>query len=67
MRLRIASVFVNLMVGTVMLLITNMKTIQIASPFLAAAKADAVDAVAAAAEGEGAAAARVRRTLQRRI
>ena len=70
MRSRIASVFVNLMVGTVMLLITNMKTIQIASPFLATAKADAVDAVdavAAAAEGEGEAAARVRRTLQRRI
>ena len=58
------------MVGTVTLLTTSMKMIQIASPFLAAAKADAVDAVdagVAAAEGEGAAAARVRRTLQRRI
>ena len=58
------------MVGTVILLTTSMKTIQIVSPFLATAKADAVDAVdavAAAAEGEGEAAARVRRTLQRRI
>ena len=47
-----------------------MKMIQIVSPSLATAKADAVgavDAVAAAAEGEGAAAARVRRILQRRI
>ena len=58
------------MVGTVMLLITSMKTIQIVSPSLATAKADAVgavDAEDAAAEEEGEAAARVRRTLRRRI
>ena len=47
-----------------------MKMIQIVSPSLATAKADvvgAVDAEDAAAEEEGEAAARVRRTLQRRI